>query len=120
MTKEEYQDFVLRYKGCGACFPLYEKLSKFEKMWFTAIQKDVAELKLKLEALEGETPWKDIKDKSEVIGQLTKAKEIIKKYMRFKPVVGGVQYYHEEYEQTEKEAEQFLEEIKENDSNSST
>lgn len=44
MTKEEYQDFTLRYKGCGACFPLYEKLNRFEKMWFTAIQKDVFEL----------------------------------------------------------------------------
>ena len=45
MTKEEYDNFRLRYKGCGACFPIYEKLSRFEKMWFTAIQKDVEELK---------------------------------------------------------------------------
>lgn len=45
MTKEEYGDFVLRYKGCGACFPMYHALSRFEKMWFSAIQKDVAELK---------------------------------------------------------------------------
>lgn len=44
MTKEEYQDFVLRYKGCGACFPMYHILSRREKMWFTAIQKDVVEL----------------------------------------------------------------------------
>ena len=44
MTKEEYLNFCLRYRGCGACFPLYEKLNRFEKMWFTAIQKDVAEL----------------------------------------------------------------------------
>jgi len=44
MNKEEYEDFVLRYKGCGACFPMYHKLSRFEKMWFTAIQKDVKEL----------------------------------------------------------------------------
>lgn len=44
MTKEEYEDFVLRYKGCGACFPMYHTLSRFEKMWFSAIQKDVAEL----------------------------------------------------------------------------
>jgi len=42
------------------------------------LEKENAELKLKLEALDGETPWKDIKDKSEVIGQLTKAKKIIK------------------------------------------
>ena len=44
MTKEEYQEFVLRYKGCGACFPMYHTLSRFEKMWFSAIQKDVTEL----------------------------------------------------------------------------
>ena len=44
MTKGEYEDFTLRYKGCGACFPMYHTLSRFEKMYFTAIQKDVAEL----------------------------------------------------------------------------
>lgn len=48
MTKEEYEYFVLRYKGCGACFPMYHTLSRFEKMWFTAIQKDVAELENKI------------------------------------------------------------------------
>ena len=36
------------------------------------------ELRLKLEALEGQTPWKDIKDRSELIGKLTKAKELLK------------------------------------------
>ena len=45
---------------------------------FELICKENAELKLKLEALEGQTPWKDIKCKSEVIGKLTEAKEIIK------------------------------------------
>ena len=52
MTNEEYQDFVLRYKGCGACFPMYHTLSRFEKMWFTAIQKDVAELESEVNRLE--------------------------------------------------------------------
>lgn len=51
-SKEEYENFVLRYKGCGACFPKYHTLSRFEKMWFTAIQKDVAELERKLEQAE--------------------------------------------------------------------
>ncbi|MBR7080695.1 MAG: hypothetical protein IKI40_09280 [Treponema sp.] len=55
MTKEEYEDFVLRYKGCGACFPMYHTLSRFEKMWFTAIQKDVAEL-------EKANEWHYVKD----------------------------------------------------------
>lgn len=45
------------------------------------LEKENVELKLKLEALDGQIPWKDIKDKSEVIGQLTKAKDIIKKFL---------------------------------------
>lgn len=45
---------------------------------FELICKENAELKLKVEGLEGQTPWKDIKDKSEVLGKLSKAKEIIK------------------------------------------
>jgi DNA repair exonuclease SbcCD ATPase subunit len=51
MTKEEYKDFALRYKGCGACFPMYQTLSRFEKMWFTAIQKDVVALEKENEKL---------------------------------------------------------------------
>jgi hypothetical protein len=51
MTKEEYEDFVLRYKGCGACFPLYLNLNYFEKKWFSAIQKDVAELEAQIEKM---------------------------------------------------------------------
>ena len=88
MNKEEYEDFVLRYKGCGACFPLYHKLSRFEKMWFTAIQKDVAELEEENAELKNKDCWKSCEyanSKAELIEQhikdvqkLTKAKEIIK------------------------------------------
>ena len=46
---------------------------------FEIICKENTELKLKLEALEGQTPWKDIKDKSEVIGKLTKAIDLLKR-----------------------------------------
>ena len=42
------------------------------------LKEELAGFKLKVAALEGETPWKDIKDKSEVIGKLTKAKELLK------------------------------------------
>lgn len=45
------------------------------------LQKENTELKKKLKALEGQTPWKDIKDKSEVIGKLTKAKELLKRWV---------------------------------------
>ena len=44
MTKDQYDDFRLRYKGCGAALPMFIYLSRFEKMWFTAIQKDIASL----------------------------------------------------------------------------
>lgn len=47
------------------------------------LEQENAELKLKLEALDGQTPWKDIKDKSKVIGKLTKAKELLKTYKDF-------------------------------------
>ena len=62
-----------------------------------------ASLKLKLEVLEEQVPWKDIKCKSEVIGKLSKAKEIIKNLLQVIPKenIEGI------YEVTE-EAEQFL------------
>lgn len=100
MTKEEYEDFVLRYKGCGACFPLYHKLSRFEKMWFTAIQKDVAELEKENAELKGikdvatlirannDTVVTLMQLNNELVSkrqQLTEAKEIIKimRYLLF-------------------------------------
>ena len=43
--------------------------------------------------------------------QLAKAKEIIREYMRFEPVIGTCSFYSEEYEKTKKKAEQFLKEI---------
>lgn len=48
---------------------------------FELICKENTELRLKVEGLEGQTPWKDIKDKSEVLGKLSKAKEIIKELL---------------------------------------
>ena len=68
---------------------LEESLRKLQKGTFNMIDEKnnrIAELEkenaeLKLEALEGQIPWKDIKDKSEVIGQLTKAKELLKEFV---------------------------------------
>ena len=76
------------------------------KTLYTKLKKENAELKLKLEALEGQTPWKDIKDKSEIIGQLTKAKEIIKKLIE-----AIHKWDYKNFEEVEKEAEQFLKEV---------
>lgn len=113
MTKDEYQDFALRYKGCGACFPMYHTLSRFEKMWFTAIQKDVAELEKEKCELLGIIQGKDkvIQELKEELNsmmvsknqQLTKAKEIIRDLLQVLPKenIEGI------YEITE-EAEQFL------------
>ena len=61
-----------------------------------------AELRLKLEALEGQTPWKDIKDKSEVAGKLTKARELLTRF-----VMASVYFNGKETDLVE-EAEQFL------------
>ena len=42
--------------------------------------------------------------------EITKAKEIIREYMRFEPVIGTCSFYSEEYEKTKKKAEAFLKE----------
>ena len=89
MTKDEYGDFVLRYKGCGACFPMYHTLSRFEKMWFSAIQKDVAELEKENAELKEKVNILDNCDRlGDVIteaykDQLTKAKNALKKFVDF-------------------------------------
>ena len=109
MSEEEYEDFVLRYKGCGACFPMYHTLSRFEKMWFSAIQKDVADLEKEnaelKEALKNDKVCKcshyfNFKDLEK---QLTKAKEIIKDFL----LMAKVEHLKDRYE-TVDEAEQFL------------
>jgi hypothetical protein len=68
----------------------------------TELEKENVGLKLKLEALEGQTPWKDIKNKSEVIGKLTKAKELLKWALHSDPE------HDEDFEKKWSEAEQFL------------
>lgn len=44
--------------------------------------------------------------------KLGKSIEIIKKFIRFDPVIGHVSFYHEEWENTKKTAEQFLNDCK--------
>ena len=66
------------------------------------LEKENAQLRLKLDTLEGQTPWQDIKDKSEIIGKLTKAKELLRKFLDAKSI--------EETCVAESEAEQFLKE----------
>ena len=77
------------------------------------LEKENAELKLKLEALEGQTPWKDIKDKSEVIEQLTKAKDLLLRFVELKnkPCASGHSINMLLYENICAEAEQFLSEV---------
>lgn len=85
-------------KTCYSYNPDYEG-------YISDLEKENAELKLKLEALEGQTPWKDIKDKSEVIGKLTKAKTYLKYFIEI------LKKLRANKEPLVIEAEQFLKEI---------
>jgi len=58
------------------CFDYQEKDKRIEEL-----EQENTRLKLELEALDGQIPWKDIKDKSEVLGKLTEAKEIIRQLL---------------------------------------
>ena len=118
MTKDEYEDFALRYKGCGACFPMYHTLSRFEKMWFSAIQKDVAELEKenaeRKAEIENDRDLPAIaymqgaeKQKRKDEEQLTKAKKIIKTLLRLWSDV----MTEETVEALIAEAEQFISEV---------
>ena len=69
------------------------------------LKEELVGFRLKVETLEGKTPWKDIKDKSEVIGKLIKAKELIEELSSSLSVVGECE--EEECELLNR-AEQFL------------
>lgn len=73
------------------------------------LEQEKASLELKLEALEDETPWEDIKDKSEVIGQLTKAKELLKMVLDWQCRCGNG---HPTWQEVCAKIEQFLSEDK--------
>ena len=118
MTKDEYGDFVLRYKGCGACFPMYHTLSRFEKMWFTVIQKDITKLEkenaeLKSENQKWKDEWQEQVQKATDEGyartlqtiQLTKAKEIIREFVEWATWQGS---NCPNFKSIQDKAEQFL------------
>lgn len=75
------------------------------------LEEDLARYKLKVEALEGKTPWKDIKDKSEVIGKLSKAKELLREYIRIN-LLPPIERKFDDEVKLFKQAEQFLIEVK--------
>lgn len=106
----------LENKGGFICQKEYENKCLAQKIQFIKeLQEEIAELKTKLEALEGQTPWKDIKDKSEVVGKLTKTKEIIKKFSEFANLEVEYDFEHPQehtdlWDELCKEAEQFLKE----------
>lgn len=78
-----------------------------DELYIDELEKENAELKLKLDALDGQTPWKDIKDKSEVIGKLSKAKDVIKKLHSH--VFQGMGFMEiNDYDVEKAEVEQFL------------
>lgn len=72
------------------------------------LEKKNTELRLKLDALEGQTPWKDIKDKSELIGKLTKATELLRFWVNdFYDGFNNLNRYEERHKALE-QSEQFL------------
>ena len=69
-------------------------------------QKELADIKLKVETLEGQTPWKDIKDKSEVLGKLSKARELLKTLL----LIADNKVSQMEFQLCVADAKQFLKE----------
>ena len=112
MTKEEYKNALREIQK----FPLIETLQEIIKPYekrIAELEKENAELKLKLEALDSETPWKDIKDKSEAVGQLIKTKEVLHLFLELKtkPCASGNSINMLHFENACKKAEQFLSEV---------
>lgn len=85
MTKEQYEDFRLMLKGCGAGLPMYSTLNRFERVWFSSIIEILTE-----------------KDK-----QLEQAKEIIKEWLRW----ANDDVESSGFQEIVNKAEQFLREI---------
>ena len=84
----------------------YEQLTKEQDEHLVTLEKENTRLKLELEALDGQIPWKDIKDKSEVLGKLTKAKELLNEFLDFESscIERGIKIS----DKIRAEAEQFL------------
>lgn len=80
ITRKEKSEIVAKDAFCAGVSALMlvkqtlENDNTILRKCIAELEKKNAELKLKLEALEGETPWKDIKDKSEVIKENTELK----------------------------------------------
>lgn len=114
-TKEFLKWFVWYFReGCPNHVPYKHNVEAVEQFLNEVENTDTSSTKslierqrLQIESLEGQTPWKDIKDKSEVIGKLTQAKEIIKNLIDDLTAIDG-----EEIRELEavKEAEQFINE----------
>lgn len=102
-------------KGGWICAKEYENKCLAQKIEFIKeLQKENAQLKKQQFSLRNERNTflaqneqyeKDLINFNE---NITKAKEIIREYMRFEPMIGTCSFYSEEYEKTKKKAEQFL------------
>ena len=102
-------------KGGWICAKEYENKCLAQKIEFIKeLQKENTQLKKQQFSLRNERNTflaqneqyeKDLINFNE---NITKAKEIIREYMRFEPMIGTCSFYSEEYEKTKKKAEQFL------------
>ena len=103
---ENYDEWAEGEEGIA----LREELEQAFKGGIAELEKENEELKLKLEALEGKTPWKDIKDKSKLIEKLTQAKELLKFWVNdFYDSFNNSNTYEKRHKALE-QSEQFLKE----------
>lgn len=88
MTKEQYEDFRLMLKSCGAGLPMYSTLNRFERVWFSSIIEILTEKDKEIEELHKELAdyqfnYPTIKELEAQIEQLKKInneqKETLKK-----------------------------------------
>lgn len=77
-NKETLQNALKRIEELETDNKMLEKMCQDLSVHYKNLEKENAELKKQLDALSGDIPWNEIKDKSDVIGKLTEAKEIIK------------------------------------------
>jgi len=83
MTKDEARLSVMGAISMALKDPTLQQGFEIICKNLSELEKENAELKLKLEALDGQVPWEDIKDKSEIIGKLTEAKDLLITYKDF-------------------------------------
>ena len=82
---------------------------ELDELYIDELEKELAELKSDNDARKFAMAMSE-KVEKKLREEITKAKEIIREYMRFESMIGTCSFYSEEYEKTKKKAETFLKE----------